>query len=161
MEDKVDSKQVTGRRKLYFDSVDDIYRNAEKLAAGPHAQLGNWSLGEVCDHLVKSLDSATDDNQFRPNLLLRTIGPLLRNRMVSQPMSPGFRMPVGMQPFFMPSADSSVDESLPRLKIAVDRFKAADLPDRSPTFGKMSRDDWHNFHCRHAEMHLSFIVPTM
>ena len=159
MDEKVDSKKVTGRRELHFDSIDAVLADVERLAAGPYTQLGNWSLGEMCDHLARSLDSATDDNQFRPNLLLRVVGPFLKNRMVNGSVPPGFRMPEGMKPIFMPTADTDVTEGLPRLRTAIERFKAATLPESSPTFGKMSREEWHKFHCRHAEMHLSFLVP--
>lgn len=160
MDDQVKPAKVTGRRKLHFSKIDEALADARAMAATPHTQLGNWSLGEICDHLAKSLDSATDDNQFRPGLFLRLLGPLVRNRMINQPMSPGFRMPQGMKPIFMPTSDAETNESLPRLQKAIERFNAADLPERSPTFGKMSQEDWHKFHCRHAEMHLSFIVPT-
>ncbi len=31
---------------------------------------------------------------------------------------------------------------------------------RSPVFGKMASEEWMNLHVRHAELHLSFVVPT-
>lgn len=160
MADSVDTAKVTGRRDLHFDSVDEIVADAERMADGAHAQLGNWSLGEICQHLAQSLDSATDDNQVVPSLLFRLIGPFMKKRMISQTMTPGFRMTSKMQPVFMPKSDTSTDEGLSALKTAVERFKLAQLPARSPTFGKLSNAEWHQFHCRHAEMHLSFIVPT-
>jgi len=161
MDQQVKSAKVTGRRELHFSRIDEAFTDAEALAAAPHTQLGNWTLGEICDHLAKSLDTVTDDKQFQPGLFFKLIGPLLRNRMINHPMSPGFQMPAGMKPIFMPTSDADTSESLPRLRKAIERFNAADLPERSPTFGKMSQEDWHKFHCRHAEMHLSFIVPAI
>jgi hypothetical protein len=159
MSDAVNTKAVTGRRQLHFNSVDEVLADAERLANGPYTQLGNWSLGEMCEHLAKSLDSATDNNQYRPILLLRLLVPLFKKRILASSIPSGFRMPEKMKPIFMPATGTGTDEGLAHLRIAVERFKAANLPHRSPTFGSMSRDDWHRFHCRHAEMHLSFLVP--
>ncbi len=159
MADQVNTKAVAGRRQLHFDTIDEALADAEQLAHGPYAQLGDWSLGEMCEHLARSLDSATDDNQFQPGLLLRLIGPMFRKRMISSTTPAGFRMPEQMKPIFMPATGTTTNAGLAQLRTAVERFKSADLPARSPTFGKMSREDWHQFHCRHAEMHLSFLVP--
>lgn len=159
MSGEVDTKAVTGRRILHFDTIDEVLADAEQLSGGPYVQLGNWSLGEVCEHLAKSLDSATDDNQFQPNLLLKLMGPFLKQRMITTTTPAGFRMPEKMKPIFMPASGTATDDGLAHLRTAVERFQTADLPARSPTFGKMSRDDWHQFHCRHAELHLSFLVP--
>ncbi|MGI9455908.1 MAG: DUF1569 domain-containing protein [Aeoliella sp.] len=155
----VETKKVTGRRELHFATIDEVLAEAERLASGPVTQLGNWSLGEMCDHLARSLDSATDDNQFKPGLLFKIIGPFLKKTMITKTIPAGFKQSENMKPIFAPTEGTTTEAGLARLRTAVERFKAGPLPERSPTFGKMSRDDWHNFHCRHAEMHLSFILP--
>jgi len=159
MNQPVDSKTVTGRRKLQFATIEDVLADAEQLASGPCRQLGNWSLGEIYDHLAKALDSATDDNQFAPPLLFKIIGRLMKKRFLGETLTPGFKMPVKMEPIFMPESGVDDQEGLSRLRRSIERFQAATLPDRSPMLGKMTRDQWHAFHCRHAEMHLSFLVP--
>lgn len=159
MANEVTTTKVTGRRELHFDSVDDILADAERLASGPYVQLGNWPLGTMCEHLAKALNSATDDNQYNPPWFFKLLGRMLKKGAITKSLSPGFRMPKKMEPIFMPSGDTSAEEGLAKLREAIERFKVAKLPERSTFLGKMSNDDWHQFHCRHAEMHLSFLVP--
>jgi hypothetical protein len=28
-----------------------------------------------------------------------------------------------------------------------------------PVFGKLTPEEWHQFHLRHAELHMSFVLP--
>lgn len=160
MTQTVDTAKVTGRRKLHFNTLADIVADTEQLAAVGWKQLGNWSLGKICAHLGRSLDSAADDNQADPPWVIRWIGPLMKGRVLKKGLPPGFQMTKTMKPIFMPPDSVETDEGIDALKTATARFEAATLPKRSKFLGKMTRDDWVAFHCRHAEMHLSFIVPV-
>ena len=56
----VDTKAVTGRRTLRFDTIDEMLADVERLNQGPVKALGNWSPGQVLKHqtiiMVGSLD---------------------------------------------------------------------------------------------------------
>jgi hypothetical protein len=159
MSTMVNTKHATGRRKLRFESLDEVWADVEQLASGPYTRLGNWSLGEIADHLANALDSATDNNQYQPGWFIGLIGPLLKSRALRETLPAGFRMPAGMRPIFMPKDGATDDEGIAHLKKSIERFKVADLPPRSPTLGSMTPDEWLQFHCRHAELHLSFLIP--
>jgi hypothetical protein len=51
----VSAKKATGRRKLRFESYDDILADIDRLAVSPVRCLGNWSLGQICRQLAAVL----------------------------------------------------------------------------------------------------------
>ena len=56
----VKTTQVAGRRSLRFSSYQDIVDEARRLSGIPTRQLGNWSLGQICEHLAKGMDMAIE-----------------------------------------------------------------------------------------------------
>ncbi len=54
----------------------------------------------------------------------------------------------------------NTDESLQGLREAVSRFQSATQRTRHTAFGKLTRDEWHQLALRHAELHVSFVVPA-
>ncbi|MFI5459648.1 MAG: DUF1569 domain-containing protein [Isosphaerales bacterium] len=42
---------MAGRRELSFASLDEVMPDVERLLAG-HATVGQWSLGQICNHLA-------------------------------------------------------------------------------------------------------------
>lgn len=154
----VSTKQATGRRTLHFNSYDDVLADVHALAAGPVRQLGNWSLGGVCEHLAKSMNYGIDGAPFQVAWYLRLVGPLLRTRFLTRPMNPGFQLPPNAAPYLpSQSADAA---GIAELERAIERTRT--VAERKPhiIFGRMSRQQWDQLHFRHAEMHLSFIVPA-
>jgi hypothetical protein len=154
----VATKKVAGRRTLHFNSHQEVLDDARRLASGPHRQLGNWSLGQVCDHLAKTIDMSLDGSQARFPWLLRMIGPYLVNRFITRPMSAGFTAP--------PSAGITPDEQetqagLAALELAVARLDQTNQRKPHGLFGPMTREQWDQLHMRHGELHLSFIVPEV
>lgn len=154
----VNTKRVVGRRTLRFATLDDVVCDAERLAGMPHRQLGNYTLGQICAHLAQPMGYCLDGFPVRAPWLLRTLGPLMKKRVITQPMSPGIRMPARFQAIFTPP-DASTQEGLAALRDAVARLKSEPKRHPSPVFGTLTREEWDQFHCRHAELHLSFIVP--
>jgi hypothetical protein len=72
-------------------------------------------------------------------------------------MSAGFQLPPAMAAILLPP-ETSVADGLSQLCAAAARFQQA--PELKPhtVFGPMTRDEWEQFHCRHAELHMSFAV---
>jgi hypothetical protein len=152
----VKTRQVSGRRTLNFNSYDEILADVRLLASVPHRQLGNWSLGEVCQHLAKTMDLSIDGSQARAPWLLRTVGPFIKKRFLSRPLSAGFTAP----PSFGLLPDSAAAaEGVAALEKAVQRLHQTN--DRQPhlIFGRMTREEWDQLHMRHSALHLSFLAP--
>jgi hypothetical protein len=84
----VQTAKVSGRRQLEFRSYQEMLDDVHTLAAGPHRKLGNWSLSEVCQHLSKTIHMSIDGAERRFPWYLRMLGPLLKNRIINNPMNP-------------------------------------------------------------------------
>ena len=51
----MNTKAVTGRREVHYDTFDDALADAERLAAGDVRTLGNWSYGQILKHLAMAV----------------------------------------------------------------------------------------------------------
>ncbi len=153
----VDTKRVAGRRKVHFDNYEQLLADVRDLAGRPTRQLGNWSLGQICHHIAAGLNTAIDGAPFNPPWILRKLGPLFKKRAISRPLSPGFKLPRQAGSLIPQSNDAA--EGIAAIEQAVARLDQT--PERQPhvIFGSMTSEEWDQFQLRHAEMHLSFIVP--
>jgi hypothetical protein len=157
----IKTTRVVGRRTLKFATLDDIAADVERLAfAEKVTALGNWTIGEALAHLANSLNMSIDGAQFRAPWLFRKLGPLFKKRFITQPMKPGFTLPKDAARQLTASLPVSRDEGVAKFRNAMHRQQT--IADRapSPIFGPMTRDEWDQLHMRHAELHLSFFVPS-
>lgn len=145
------------RRSLDFHSFDKVIADLDRLQTG-YEKGGNWSLGQVCNHLgifVRgSLDGFTTP---RPPWLLRLIGPLLVRRMLKKRAMPvGIKVPAHFQP-----KDGTEDaREVQDLKDLLQRFDQHRGPVHPSPLAKMSYDTWRDLHLIHCAHHLSFLHPT-
>jgi hypothetical protein len=66
----IETAKVVGRRMLRFETLDDIARDVETLAAANEIKtLGNWTAGQLLQHLAIVMNSAIDG---MPNRLYAT-----------------------------------------------------------------------------------------
>jgi hypothetical protein len=157
--DKQPSKE---RRTLHFTSMDDIMRDAEKLAAaernGKLRQLGKWTLGQACGHLAAWINYGFDGTPANVPLIIRLFARPLRRRFIYKPLHPGGRLPK-IPGGTLATEVLPTDEGLARLRLACNRLKN-DVPKiPNAVFGQLNADEWRNLHMRHAELHLSFLSP--
>lgn len=156
----VDTKRVTGRRTLRFESVEALRAEAERLAAGPHRTLGNYTLGQILAHLAQVMEYSLDGfPPIRLPWLMRKAGPLMKGRILRKGFPAGIKPLRGMGDAFK-APEATTEEGLARLRTAMGRLQTQAERHPSPLFGNLSRAEWDQFHCRHAELHLSFVEPA-
>ncbi len=155
----VETRRQTGRCRRRFNNFDEILHEVRSLAARPTRQLGNWSLGQICQHLGIAMEQCTSaDDLFPVPLRLRIMGRLVRGWVLKRGLPSGFKLPPEGAAVLVPS-QVSVEEGLARLEKGMAALAQTSRRTAHPVFGAMNVDEWHQFHLRHAEMHLSFIVP--
>jgi hypothetical protein len=156
----VDTRSVTGRRALRFSDFDQLLAEAEHLAGSATHTLGNWSLGQILKHLAVGMHMSIDGNPFDAHFLTRVVARLFyRRRLIYKRMSPGIRLPPAMEEQLVPGP-TNIDEGLDSLRTAIARLTAASTRAPHPILGRMTAAEWQQFHLRHAELHLSYIVPV-
>ena len=162
MSEQIDTKQVTERRSLRFDSIDDCLAEIDRIVAaaqqGDLKALGNWTPGQVMAHLAAWIEYGYDGYPLKaPPFFVRWILRMQLKKMLNKGMPSGVRIPgikegtIGMDPM-------ETGEAAERLRAAFARLQNRDEAKfDSPAFGKMSHDDRVLLNLRHAELHLSFL----
>lgn len=162
----VDTKRVANRRQLHFHTLADILRDVEELGAVTSetgesiCADGNWTPAQIVEHLTFFIDGAIDGFSFQAPLVLRIIVKFFRKGILHKPMKPGIKLPADMS-IVLPDRETTWDDAVSALRDAVARIDAGErMTQPSPLLGAMTHEDWVNLHCRHAEMHLSFLHPA-
>jgi len=157
----VDTSKVTGRRELHFASLDDIRADVEKLAAAREiTKLGNWSPGQIFQHLGLVMNKSIDGFQGQMPWIFRTLlGFFMKKKILNKPMGAGFKLPAWAARELVP-AETSLEQGLETIRRGLDRLRTETKRVNSPFLGKMTLEDWTKLHCRHSELHLSFLVPV-
>lgn len=155
----VSSYYVQGRRRLRFATLSDVVIDAEQLVATPDAKtLGNWPLDRLLTHLAVAIEASIDGVPGKANWMVRLLGPLIKRWVFKRGMSPGFRLPRKLEAIAFPPG-SSPKEAVRKLRSAIERTKTERMTSSHPVFGKLTHEEWNQFHLRHAELHLSFAIP--
>ena len=154
----VDTAKVQGRRELHFNSLDEILADVERLNQGKVRALGNWSPGQILKHLATPMNWCLDGAPVKAPFYIRIFGWFIKNRFPTQPMSAGFTLPKAMAEFLVPAA-TSWEDGLQMIRAAIGRMKTETTRFPSPFLGELTRDQWDQLHCRHCELHLSFLIP--
>lgn len=76
----INTKQVSNRRKVNYQSYNDFLADAEQLAGTSSKTLGNWTQGQIYQHLAKSLDASIDGMSFKPPWLMVKIFSLIMKK---------------------------------------------------------------------------------
>ena len=158
----VKSGAVVGRRRLRFESLDEVREDVQGLVdaeqRGRLKQLGNWTLGQTFGHLSAWVDYSYTGPPFKPPFFIRWILRLRKHKFLHEPMPAGVRIPgvpggtTATDPRPLPEATEAYTRSLERLKA-----EAPALPHL--IFGHLPHQEWILINLRHAELHLSFFVP--
>lgn len=151
----INTKKVQGRRKVRYASLDELLAEAKQFAASEVRRLGNWSPGQIYEHLARTMNSSIDGFDFSMPAPVRWIMSLLmKKKFLYKEVPAGFKSTAKYIP-----ADISNEAGLAALEKSIERQKAESSRVKHPGFGAISRDEWEAFHLRHAEMHMSFLVP--
>jgi hypothetical protein len=84
---------------------------------------------------------------------------LFKRKFLSQPMKAGFKLPKKTATEIVPPP-TSLEEGLLCIRQALDRLQMESKRAPSAFLGPLTRDEWDQLHCRHAELHLSFLIPV-
>jgi hypothetical protein len=153
----VDTRKVE-RRSLHFSSLEDVGAEVDRLGRGKIQHRGNWTPGQIFKHLAVTMDNSIDGFPFQYPLPFRVLARLLfKGRLMRKGMTPGFQLPARASAILPPPI--GVEEGLAAIRKALGRQKTETRRAPSPFLGSLTLDEWNQIHCRHAELHLGFLVP--
>ena len=145
------------RRTLDFARLDDVMPDVDRLLAG-HATAGNWSMGQICNHLAGTYRMSVEGFGVKAPWLLRaTLGRVFKKKVLGERrMKAGIKVPERFLP--KPGLDDRAEAEALRSSIA--HYRSHPEPRAPhPFFGPMTGDEWDRLHLIHSAHHLSFAVP--
>ena len=147
-------------RELRFDTIDDAMAEAERLAACETRTTGNFSLGQIYEHLARTFEVVLGERKMPPVALPMRIMARMMRPMVLRKASTGFKLPDKAQGVLWPSEDVSVEEGVAHLRETFGQYKSTPSLPKHVFFGKMTRLQHDTLQCRHFESHLGFVHPV-
>jgi hypothetical protein len=148
---------AVARRELRFASLAEILADAESIADKSVTGIGGWTPAQNIDHVRRLIRVSHAGADFTMPWAFRVLGRLIKSRSLRSPLKPGMKTVDS----FQPPAGLSLDDALAAFR---EEIRVASRPGAmshpSPLFGPMTHEQWEQLHCRHAEHHFGYIVPT-
>lgn len=156
------SPTIRNRRHLRFHDLDDVLHEARRIANARHVRcLGNWTPGQIFEHLAKSFQSSIRPSTALLPLWMRVIARMLKPFVLRIGLPSGFQIEKTTAiaaSEFLPDDDIPTQTGLVRLEKVVALLRRTEMTARHNLFGRMTHRDWEMMHCRHAELHLGFVI---
>ncbi|MEM7681440.1 MAG: DUF1569 domain-containing protein [Planctomycetota bacterium] len=146
------------RRALCFESLEELLADAEAMLAAPSVRTtGNWSAGRIVDHVGRTIRQSVEGFVGgRAVLPVRWLSKAFFLAVANRPFPAGIKFP-GFAKAALEPDDVALDEAVQRLRDAVALARSKKMTAPSPLAGKLSDAQWEKLHCRHAELHFSFV----
>ena len=154
----VETAKVEGRRDVRFSSLDEILADADGLVQSGYRRVGNWSLGQICKHLAVAMEAGIDGSDASAPWPIRWVASRFYKPKALKKMSAGFKLPKKAAARMVPGATDD-EAGLSELRRVIQRWKSETNREPHAFFGRMTPDEWDCLSLRHAELHLSFLIP--
>lgn len=164
MQGIVDTAKLKDRRTLRFITVEEALADIDRIVASDKAGTlrcaGNWTAGQNFGHVAAWINFAYEGFPLKPPPLpIRLILKFMKGKYLRNGLPAGVKIP-GVAAGTFAFDPLTTEEGAARLKKALLRLKSNEpAPHDSPAFGKMSHEDRVALNLRHAELHLSFLLP--
>lgn len=155
----------SSRRKLNFESMDEISRDAEMLHQGGYTAVGQWNLSQACGHIASWMRYPMDGFPVLP-IYLRPVFWVMKHTMGKGMLkkiieSNSMKEKAPTISSTVPKPDEDEGQAVQLLVDTVNRFKAwEDDFYPSPLFGDMDRETLTKLQWIHSAHHLSFLIPN-
>ncbi|WP_145209152.1 DUF1569 domain-containing protein [Planctomycetes bacterium TBK1r] len=147
-------------RQLRFRTLDEAVDDAQRLLASGYQRHGNWTLGQICQHLRVVQDPSLDGYPFWMSLFA-PLRPLVRRLLLPKILADDSPVGIKTSRIFVPAAEVDDAEEVSLFCESVGRLKAhkgAFYP--HPGFGRLDAKMLERVHSAHAAHHLRFLSPT-
>lgn len=148
---------TSSRRKVRYASFDEILADAEAAAARGAATTGNWSLGQIFEHLATAMEKSMDGFGFTAPWVVRVVASnFFKRRMLRDGMPAGFNLRGKGAAILIPGP-TAAESGLEHLRRSIARLKVETQRAPHPAFGPLTFEESNQLQLRHSELHMSFI----
>jgi hypothetical protein len=160
----INTKHVTGRRDVRYDTFDDALADLERLRASSELKaLGNWTPAMNVQHVAHGIVFATDGyppEAAQTPLMVKLVMRMMKRRVLTKGFGPGIKPPAKIAAAFAPDPAVTLDAAMEQFRAAIAHARERGMSQPNPLLGRLTHEEYEQFNCRHAELHFSFIVPT-
>lgn len=161
---RVNTKKAA-RRPIELKSLEEISADLDRIQAahdaGTLTTTGNWTPGQVLEHVARLMECAMDGFPNGAPAPVRWMVTLLYKKKALAGGSPpaGFKIPKGAS-FLRPGDETSFEEGMGKLRAIIARAQNGErFTHPSPVFGRLTHEEWITLNGGHATLHLSFLDP--
>lgn len=147
-------------RKLRFDDLDQAVQEAHSLLASGYRRHGNWSLGQICHHLILVQDPSVEGYPKWMSLFA-FLRPVMRRTLLPKLLGGDSPRGIRTASMFVPPDDVTDAGEVDAFARSVARFHEHEgdyAP--HPAFGRLPRHRIEEIHASHAAHHLRFLQPS-
>jgi len=160
----VNAAKVAEYRRLRFDSIEEALKEVDRILAAEKAgtlrRSGNWSAGQVFNHIAVWMNFAFDGfpKKAHPPFFVRWILKMKVKGYIRDGMPRGVRIP-GIPGGTLGTEDISTEEGARKLREALVRLKNEPVKFHSPAFGVLDEESRIALQLRHMEGHMGYLHP--
>ncbi len=156
------------RRPLAFASLADISKELDRIEAAHRAgtlrATGNWTPGEILDHLALSFRLSLDGfppNANPPAMLKWIVRIFFKKNAVAGATPPAGINSSKAAEIFAPRKGIPFEEGMAALRTQIARVTTGGerMTRPSPLFGELTHEQWIGMHRGHCALHLGFLDP--
>lgn len=149
------------RRKVRYSSLQEFCDDVEKLAAGKHETVGNWTFPQILNHLTKAMNYSFDGYPFRAPFFIRAFARWkYKKTLLTKGLPTGIKVPKAGEALLPVEAESSdLEQALSDFRVAVSRYECETPTALHPFIGKLTAEEAGQMNLRHGELHMSFVRP--
>ncbi|EAQ80243.1 DUF1569 domain-containing protein [Blastopirellula marina] len=157
-----DDVGTTKRREVVFENLADVVDECRRLTVVGYHHVGQWNLGQICQHLAAGMNQSVDGFEDPPPFWMPIAKPLIRMLVLPTILKGGvIKMKATAPKSTLPSANADDEIRLAELEEAIARISDENVEFvESPIFGKLTTDQWRKFHLWHCQHHMSFLIPA-
>jgi len=148
------------RRELTLDSFDKVISEVSILRDSGYDSVAGWSLGKNCEHLTTVMRMSMEGFTFKFPWPMRVIARWMFFNRMMQLKKISIRVPAPKA--LQPPVDCDDNFAVDRLKLAIEeiRDERTTFVKAHPAMGKITAQQWRQFHLWHCSHHLSFLLPA-
>ena len=145
--------------------MDEVSAELDRIQAahdsGTLRAAGNWTAGQVLEHVARLMECAVDGfPRGAPAPVRWMVILLFKKKALAGGSAPaGLKIPKGAS-YLAPGDDTTFEEGMGRLRGIIARVRAGErFTHDSPVFGRLTHAQWETLQSGHASLHLSFLDP--
>ncbi|WP_390896912.1 DUF1569 domain-containing protein [Rubinisphaera margarita] len=147
-------------RSLHFETLGAAVDDARGLLASGYTRQGNWSLGQICRHLVLVQDPSLDGYPGWMSLFA-PLRPVMRRWLLPKVLGPDSPRGIRTASMFVPPDRLDDAAEVEGFSASVERLiNSSGEFAPHPAFGRMPREKILAIHTAHAAHHLRFLCVS-